>query len=99
MVDPNTEIQMMEDLQLQPLVVYNTVDPPVLIVEKQTVLSIPKPEYIPTALLAAYYVFDMEYAKGSINVFTALEILLLDKMPAKVPNKVGVLLSVLQQQL
>jgi hypothetical protein len=99
MVDPNTEIQMMKDLQLQPMVVYNTVDPPALVVEKQIIFSIPKPEYIPMALLAAYYVFDMEYIKGSINVFTALQIMLLDKMPAKIPNKVGVLRSALQQQL
>ena len=38
MVDLNTKTQLMEDLQLQPLVVYNTVDPPVLIVEKQSSL-------------------------------------------------------------
>lgn len=99
MVDPNDEIQTIEDLQLQPLVLFNTVDPAVLVVEKQIIFSIPKPEFIPIALLAAYYVFDMEYIKGSINVFTTLEIMLLDKVPAKVPNKVGILLSALQQQL
>lgn len=89
----------MDDLQPQPLMLFNTVDPPVLVIEKQVICTVPKPGYIPAALLAGYYIFDIEYVRGSENVFTTLEILLLDKVPTKLPNKVGILLSALQQQL
>ena len=93
MSDTKEEVKKVDDLQLQPLILFNTVDPAVLVVEKQIICSIPKPGYIPIALLAAYYVFDIEYIEGSHNMFTALEIMLLDKVPAKVPSKVGIILS------
>ena len=99
MMDPKEEITRIHDLQLHPVVLYNTVDPAVLIVEKQIICSVPKPENIPIALLAAYYIFDIEYVRGSNNVYTKVEILLLDKVPEKMPNKVGIMLSALQQQL
>ena len=40
----------------------------------------------PTALLSAYYAFNMHYPKGSTCVCTLLEILLCGLKPAKVPQ-------------
>ena len=54
------------------LVLFNTVDPAVLIIEKQFIFL--HPNISPLLSLAAYYVFNIEYVKG---VFTTLEIMLL----------------------
>ena len=51
MMDPKEEITTIHDLQLQPLVLFNTVDPAVLVVEKRIICSVLKPENIPIALL------------------------------------------------
>ena len=43
--------------------------------------------------MAAFYVFNMEYPKGIQRILMALEIIVLDIVPAKVHPKVASLLS------
>ena len=52
----------------------------VLVTERQIVSICPTNEAV-TALLAAYYCFNIEYPSGSLLFFTALEILLLEIAP------------------
>ena len=54
----------------------------VLVTERQIVSICPTNEAV-TALLAAYYCFNIEYPSGSLLFFTALEILLLEKFLRK----------------
>ena len=50
---------------------------------------------VPLGLMAAFYVFNMEYPKRIQKALTALEIIVLDIVPAKVDSKVASLLSAL----
>ena len=50
---------------------------------------------VPSGLMAAFYVFNMEYPKGIRKALTALEIVVLDIVPAKVHPKLASLLSAL----
>ena len=63
-----------------------------LVVEEQLVLGKVPPSEAALALLGAYYIFNIEYPKGLQNLGTFLEIVLLDKVPRKVPPKVSNLL-------
>ncbi len=66
-----------------------------LAAEKELITDIP-PNEVATAYLAAFYIFNMEYPQGSKMVGMLLEILLLDKIPPKLPSKIGTILSTLQ---
>ena len=66
----------------------------VLVVERQIICSIPVNE-APLGLLAAFYVFNIEYPKGIRKALMALEIIVLDIVPPKVDPKVASLLSAL----
>ena len=46
-------------------------------------------------LLAAFYVFNMEYPKGIRKALMVLEIIVLDIVPPKVDPKVALVLSAL----
>ncbi len=66
-----------------------------LVVEKEIITDV-LPNEVATALPAAFYVFNMQYPHGRRMVGMLLEILLLDKVPHKVPSKIGTILSTLQ---
>ena len=78
----------------QPVIIWNG-ETAFLVVEKEVICTLPANE-APVALLAAYYNFDIAYPKGCRQLMTSLEILLLNKMPKKVPAKVSTLLSAIQ---
>ena len=67
----------------------------VLVTERQIVSICPTNEAV-TALLAAYYCFNIEYPRGSLLFFTALEILLLGKVPKKIHSKISTVMSALE---
>lgn len=66
-----------------------------LVVESEIVTTCPADE-LPSALLAAYYCFNLSYPNGSNHFFSLLEILLLDKVPQKIHPRVSTILSALQ---
>ena len=77
-----------------PTILWNRITA-VLVVEQEIVTTVPQEE-VPTALLAAYFVFNLSYPKGGSHCFSLLEILLLDRVPNNVHPKVSTLLSGLQ---
>ena len=66
--------------------------PAILVVEHQIMCNMPLKE-VPLGLMAAFYVFNMEYPKGIQKTLMALEIIVLDIVPAKVHPKVASFLT------
>lgn len=54
-----------------------------LVCEKMMMCKLRQVEDIAVVLLAAYYTFNMHYCNGCGNVFSALEVLLMDAVPPK----------------
>ncbi len=58
-----------------------------LVCEKNVITNVPGVE-VPVLLLAAYYVYNMQYPPGLKNFFTLLELELCDIIPEKLPRNV-----------
>lgn len=79
--------------QVHPLILFDG-SSTFLVVEKQVICNFPVSE-VAVALLASYYNFNIEYPKSLKLLGTFLDILLLDKLPKKVPAKVSMILTTL----
>ena len=60
-----------------------------MIVEKQVLCKIPNITQAPLILLATFYVFNMEYTRGTSNVFIFLEYYFMGIRAPKEKTKVG----------
>ena len=83
-----------EGLVSTPIIVWNG-STAFIVAERQIVTDTP-PTEAAKALLATYYIFNMQYPQGCKNFGLLLEILLLDKVPVRVPPKCCTVLSALK---
>lgn len=64
-----------------------------LVVEKTFLAKIPSIMDVPLILLAAFYIFDMQYTIGLTNLYTFLEYYLLGKKIPKGKTRIAHLVS------
>ena len=82
--------------QLEPYLAVDREDSAIYLVTDNMIVDLVEPRDVPFALMAAFYVFSVQYPKRCHSFYSFLEVFVLKQLPDKAPASVKHLLASLQ---